>query len=204
MVTSERTYYNMCLQGLLLPMPLLLRQATANLHLKYSQVDPAQCSAAQGSLLLSPGFWHTQGLFVPSKSGVCFPQYYGSPVIKSHWPLNSDSLGIPSPYASSPGWCRPKNLHNSRRTSSYYHHQPSRYEIWVYCDCAPPTTPWGFFFVFGLGLSFFGGFQCPPDNGCSTASCNFGVLTGEDKRTSFYSAILNQSLSSKSASLQEE
>ena len=51
-------------------------------------------------------------------------------------------------------------------------------------------------FVFGLGISFFGGFQCPPDNGCSTASCNFGVLTGEDKRTSFYSAILNQSFSS--------
>ena len=47
-----------------------------------------------------------------------------------------------------------------------------------------------FFFVFGRGVSFFGGFQCPV-NDCSTASCDFGALTGEEC-TSFYSAILNQ------------
>ena len=34
----------------------------------------------------------------------CFPQSYGSSVIKSHWPSKSDSLGIPSPLARSPGW----------------------------------------------------------------------------------------------------
>ena len=35
------------------------------------------------------------------------------------------------------------------------------------------------FFVFGHGVSFFfGGFQCPPVDG-STASFNFGVLTGD-------------------------
>ena len=59
MATSKWTYSNMHLQGLLLPVPLLLRQATANLRLKHSQVDLAQCSV--GSLLLSPGFWCTQG-----------------------------------------------------------------------------------------------------------------------------------------------
>ena len=37
-------------------------------------------------------------LFVPSKTGVCFPKSHGSPIIKSHWPLRSDSLGIPSPF----------------------------------------------------------------------------------------------------------
>ena len=38
-----------------------------------------------------------------------------------------------------------------------------------------------FFFVFGCGVSYFGGFQLLPVNGCFTASCNFGVLAG-DKR----------------------
>ena len=32
--------------------------------------------------------------------------------------------------------------------------------------------------VFGHG-SFFGGFQHSPDDGCSAASCNFGVSAGE-------------------------
>ena len=48
-----------------------------------------------------------------------------------------------------------------------------------------------FFFVFGLKLSFFGGFQHPPVDGCSIASCNFGALIGGDE-CMFYSAILNQ------------
>jgi len=48
-----------------------------------------------------------------------------------------------------------------------------------------------FFFVFGHEVSFVGGFQCPPVDGYSTASCNFGVLAGVDEYTSFYSAILN-------------
>jgi len=42
-----------------------------------------------------------------------------------------------------------------------------------------------FFFVFGHAVSFFGGFQCPPINGCSAASCNFGALPGGDEHTSF-------------------
>ena len=49
-----------------------------------------------------------------------------------------------------------------------------------------------FFFVFGLRLSFFGGFQYPPVDNCSIASCNFGALTGGDELMFFYSAILNQ------------
>ena len=51
-----------------------------------------------------------------------------------------------------------------------------------------------FFFVFGCGVSYFVGFQCPPVDGCSTASCNFVVLTGGDECASFYSAILLLSL----------
>ena len=37
-----------------------------------------------GSLLLSPGFWCVQGLVCASKS-LCFPQSYGSPIMKSQW-----------------------------------------------------------------------------------------------------------------------
>ena len=41
------------------------------------------------------------------------------------------------------------------------------------------------------GYLFLGeGFQHPPVDGCSTPRCNFGVLTGEDEHTSFYSTIL--------------
>ena len=40
---------------------------------------------------------------------------------------------------------------------------------------------------------FFGGFQCPPVDGCS-ASCSFGALTGGDERMSFYSTIMNRKL----------
>ena len=54
-----------------------------------------------------------------------------------------------------------------------------------------PLLPscWGFSFALGCGLSFLGGIQHSPVDGCSAASNNFGVLAGEDERTSFYSTI---------------
>ena len=55
-----------------------------------------------------------------------------------------------------------------------------------------PLLPscWGFSFALGRGVSFFGGIQHSPVDGCSAASCNFGILTGEDECSPFYSAIL--------------
>ena len=46
-----------------------------------------------------------------------------------------------------------------------------------------PLLPsrFGFFFVSGHRISFFGGFQHPPVNGYSIASCNFGVLARGDE-----------------------
>ena len=44
----------------------------------------------------------------------------------------------------------------------------------------------GYFFFF-----FFGGIQHSPVSGCSTESCNSGVLAGEDESTFFYSAIFS-------------
>ena len=70
-------------------------------------------------------------------------------------------------------------------------HPPGGHGILFYYDCTLLPCHYSFFFVFGCGIYFFGGFQNPSVNGCSTASCNFGALTG-DEHTSFYSAILNQ------------
>ena len=53
-------------------------------------------------------------------------------------------------------------------------------------------SPCSSFFVFGRGVFLFDGFQCPPVDGCSTASCNLGALTGGDEHTPFYCAVLNQ------------
>ena len=49
---------------------------------------------------------------------------------------------------------------------------------------------WGFSFALGCGYLFFGGIHHSPVDGCSVVSCNFGVLTGEDECTPFYSVIL--------------
>ena len=120
------------------------------------------------------------------KSGISVsPSPVGSPVIKSHWPSKSDSLGIPRPLAASPGWKAwygAKNLHNSARTSSISLFS----RLWVshpegigfYFIVIVPLLLFhcGFSFVLGCGVSFFAGFQCLPVDGCSTARCNFGPL----------------------------
>ena len=50
----------------------------------------------------------------------------------------------------------------------------------------------GFYFALGCGVSFFGEIQHSPVNGCSAASCNFGVLTGEDECMSFYKLMVTR------------
>ena len=50
----------------------------------------------------------------------------------------------------------------------------------------------GFFFVFGREISFYGGFQHAPVDGCLITSCDFGALAGGYEGMSFYSAILIQ------------
>ena len=53
-----------------------------------------------GTLLLYPGSWCTQVLYVPSKS--LSPQSHGSSVFKSHWSPMSNSLGVLSPFCQIP------------------------------------------------------------------------------------------------------
>ena len=73
--------------------------------------------------------------------------------------------------------------------------EPSRHLWWVWgliVNVILPllTTCWGFPFVLGRGVSFFGETQQSPVDGCSAVSCNFGVLAGEDERLYFSSIIL--------------
>ena len=130
-----------------------------------------------------------------SPSGcLCFPQSCGSPVIKSHWPSQSDSREISSPFAGSPGWeawCGARNLHNSGRRSLVLLFS----SLWV----ARPVgmgfdfimisflllSCCSFSFVFGYEVSFCGGFQHPPVDDCSTATCDL-VLSQEEMNTCSY------------------
>ena len=73
--------------------------------------------------------------------------------------------------------------------------EPSERLWWVWGLILKEISPllascWGFSFALGCGLSFFGGIQHSPTDGCSEVSCNFGVLSGEDEHMSFYSVFL--------------
>ena len=62
---------------------------------------------------------------------------------------------------------------------------PSKRLWWIWSlilNAIVPLLPscCGFSFALGHGVFFFGGFQHSPVDGYSTASCNLGVLTGED------------------------
>ena len=63
--------------------------------------------------------------------------------------------------------------------------EPSEHLWWVWDLILNATSPlllfcWGFYFALGHGVSFFGGIQHSPVDGCSAVSCNFGVLAGDE------------------------
>ena len=96
------------------------------------------------------------------------------------------SLGqsvVRSPLLSPGSWC------------THVLFEPSKRFWWVWgliLNRILPFLPscWGFSFGLTCGVSFVGGIQHSPVDGCSAVSCNFGVLTGGDECTSFYSTIL--------------
>ena len=150
------------------------------------------------SLLLSSESLCLQGfVYALQDWGLCLPQSYGSLLIKSHWPSRSNSLGIPSLFVGSQdweAWHGVQNLHKSGRTSlvllfiSLWVTHP-RFDFSMIVPLLPSCC--GFFFVLGHEASFFGRFQYPPVDGCSTANWDFGALTEGGECTFFYSAILN-------------
>ena len=73
--------------------------------------------------------------------------------------------------------------------------EPSEHLWWIWGLIINKNFPlalscWGFSFALGCGVSFSSRIQHSPVDGCSVVSCKFGVLTGEDELTSFYTAIL--------------
>ena len=77
-------------------------------------------------------------------------------------------------------------------TQSLFEPSKHLWRVWgLIPNVISPLLPscWRFSFALGHEVSYFGGIQHSPVNGCSAASCNFGVLAGEDERTSFYPAI---------------
>ena len=76
--------------------------------------------------------------------------------------------------------------------------EPSKHLWWVgglILNMILPLLPsyWGFSFALDMGYLFWWDptFSCWwTTNGCSAVSWNFGILSGEDELTSFYSTIL--------------
>ena len=174
---------------------------------------PSLGQSPVGSRLLSPGSWYTQGFVCALQVFVSpilckFWQLYGG--------VNGDLLkeGLCHTQVcctQSPCLCsRPLLTRTSRgdtqtlkgRSGSVSVGTPSvhkalsepsncLWQVWgLILNAISLLLPscWGFF-ALGHGVSFFGGIQHSPVDSCPAVSCNFGVLTG-DERTSFYFAIL--------------
>ena len=189
------------MQALLHSVSPTLQQATANPHLFQRFLD------THGQAWVIP-------LFVPSKS--LFPQSCvssGSSMVGLMVTSSKRAYATPRSAAPrAPGPCsRPlltctsagdtqtlKGRSGSVSVGFLGVHkvlfEPSEclWRVWVLIlNEISPFLPscWGFSFVLGHGVSFFGGIQCSAVHGYSTASCNFGVLEG-DECMFFYSATL--------------
>ena len=153
-----------------------------------------------GSLILSSGFWCAQDFVCALQDRSLIP-----PVLwksnnqiplgfKVRFPGDSQSLYWVLSLGSLTWGSEPSQQRQNFFgiiVLQFVDHPPIRYAIWFYCDCAPPTILlWLLLCLWTWGI-ISGGFQCPPVNGFSTASCNFGALGGGDEHTSFYSTILN-------------
>ena len=167
LATSKRTYNKRHLPGLLLPVPLSLQLATAYPH---SRGDHPTLAGKSGSVSCGvtapfPWFlWAQDFVYAFQEWSLFFPQSCGRSVIKHWWPSKSYYLGIPSPFAGSPGWeawREAQNLYNIERHSLVLLFS----SLWVTYQVGmgfgfSVTVPLllsccGFFFVFGLEVSFF-------------------------------------------------
>ena len=149
-----------------------------------------------GSLLLPPGSWYAPGF-------VCALQESVPPVLCEFCnELHPEPLPLQQATAdkdlcrrhSDPGPAQPLwGLWVLVHKALF---EPSKclWQVWgltLNVTSRPLPSCWGFSFALRRAVSFFGGIQPSPADGCSAVSCNFGVLTGEDRCTSFYSPIFN-------------
>ena len=169
-----------------------------------------------GSLLLSPRSWCTQG-FVPAlqesvspvlckfcwlygevngdllQEGLCHTQVCCT---QRPYPFSSPLLTHTSAGVTQTQLCLSLcGVSGSWCTQGLFEPSECLWRVWgLILNMILSLLPscWGFSFALGHQIYFFGGILHSPVNGCSAASCNFGVLTGEDERTSFYSTTLEK------------
>ena len=143
-------------------------------------VFPVLCWWLHGGVngdLLQEGLCHTQVYWTQS------PCPCSSPLLAHTSTGDTQTQFLLSFCGVSGSWC----------TQGLFEHSKHLWHVWgLILNAISSLLPsfWGFSFAFGCGVSFFGGIQHSPVNGCSAVSCNFGVLSGEVERKSFYSTIL--------------
>ena len=134
------------------------------------------CGGANGNFL-QEGLCHTQVCCTQSHCPSCRPLLIHISTGDTHTQIWLGLCGISGP------WCAQGLF------------EPSECLCWVWGLILNMISPLlssfcGFSIALGCGVSFFGDIQHSPVNGYSAVSCYFGVLTGEDELTSFYSTIL--------------
>ena len=127
-----------------------------------------------------------------------FPSVLWKSLIKSCWPSEPDSLGIPSPFAILPdweAWCGVQTFITAGELLQYYCSPVYRSPTWWVWGLILPWLYPTYCFIVASPLSLDVGYHLwwHPEDGCLTASCNFSALMEGDESTCFYSAILNQS-----------
>ena len=164
-------------------------------------------SGSWGSLLLSPGSWCTQGFVCALQVSVSpvLCKFWRLLMVGLMATSSKRACAIPrSAVPRAPAPCsRPlltrtsvgdtqtlKGRSNSVSVGFPGAHnvlfEPSESLWWVWgliLNAILPLLPscWGFSFALACGVSFFGGIQHSPVDGCSVASYKFGVLRGEDE-----------------------
>ena len=127
--------------------------------------------------LLQEGLFHTQVCCTQS------PCPSGRPLLTCTCAGDTQTQFCLSLSGISGSWC----------TQGFFEPFKHHWQVWgLILNVISPLLPscWGFSFALGCGASLFGGIQHSPVDGCSATSCNFGVFTGEDEHTSFYTTIL--------------
>ena len=180
-------------------MPVSLRGALPTMPLQGMLQQAGLVPSPVGSLLLSPGSWYTQGFVCVLQEWNLFPPALWKSASKSCWPLKSDSLGIPNPFARSPSW------ESDLRLSTF---TTGGERLWYNCPpvCGPPTqrlwnwilswlrTSYSLVAALSLDMEYlFRRVPAPPINECSVVSGDFSAVTGGGEHAPFSSAGLNQS-----------
>ena len=173
------------------PTPLLETSGHSQASLGHFLVGSLFCTRALG-----PGLYKV--LSVPSNS--LFPKSCvssGSPMVglvvtsskKAYATPRAAAPRAPAPVADQ-CWLKPQTLKGrsgSLSVGSPVEHkvlfEPSKclWQVWgliLFRILALIPSCWGFSFALGHEVSFLGGIQHSPLDGCSAGSCNFGVLTG--------------------------